>query len=597
MPQRATPAPSPAGDSTVAANGRAQHAFPGFRPLDANYIYTPNQFFELCLPRHSRGCVRLVGYLLRRTLGWLDTSGRPVEQKIAVTWRELIDDAGISRGAIAKAVEEATAARFIKVVTRGRSKASGTSAQTARYELRWDDSGEWHGDPATFRGFYTGEGRRSPIPDSYFDTIVRGEPLATARVVGIVLRQTIGYQNQFGGRRQQAKLSFSELQRRCGIADRKTLSKSVHSALDSGYIRLAQAGTFDPNAGKTSAAAEYGVRWLNQDGPETPPAGEPLSVQETHRRVAACRFKNPTASTVQKPDRRRFKTATGVGSIAPLPPHKEEKTSPKDTHKQPAAAVEAMLREAGFDAKVVGTIARSASEDVVRRQVEWLPRRSATRNKLGLLRRAIAEDWAEPTAALEEATPAAEFARGFYAGLAGREATVAEPTATDLRAADRLLAALPPGKAWGETFGKHVRHERQTSPSPAAPPSLASATRTYGDRFVADRRARHEAASAKSEADRRAEHRRRHAATYHEYLLDRERELQAERPEDWRHFEEWRLRQRERYEAAPPSARDALLAAWAGEAQRHDDLIAFFRGEIDDFWVWDSGVNPHRLTA
>ncbi len=453
-----------------------------------------------------------------------------------------------------------------------------------------------------FRGFFTGEGRRSPIPDDYFDQVVRDEPLATARVVGIVLRQTIGYQNQFGGRRQQAKLSFSDLQRRCGIADRKTLCKSVHSALDAGYIRLAQAGTFDPDAGKTSAAAEYGVRWISDHGSETPPANPTSSVQKTHRRVAACRFKNPTAATVQNPDRRRFRKPTGDGSIAPPPPHKEEKTPSKHTCKQPdaAVAVEAMLREVGFDARVAATVAKSTEEQVVRRQIAWLPRRSATRNRLGLLRRAIAEDWAEPTAAVEEQSSAADAARGFYAGLSGNDAgTVAEPTATDLRAADRLLAALPSGdaEAIGRAFGASVRHARQASPGPAAPPSLASATRMYGDRFVADRRARHQAEASRSEDDRRADHQRQHAAAYHAYLLAQERRLQAERPDDWRHFEEWRQRQRDRYAAAPASARDALLAAWATDAQRHDDLIAFFRGEINDFWAWDSRVNASPFTG
>ena len=253
-----------------------------------------------------------------------------------------------------------------------------------------------------------------------------------------------------------------------------------------------------------------------------------------------------------------------------------------------------MLREAGFDAKAAATVARSAGEEVVRRQIAWLPRRSATRNRLGLLRRAIAEDWAEPTAAVEEATPAANLARGFYGGLSGSDAgTVAEPTAADCRAAERLLVALPTGDAaeLGRAFGSSVRHARQSSPGPAAPPSLASATRAYGDRFVRDRQARVGAEASRSEAERRAEHRRRREPLYRAYLRDRERALQTERPEDWRHFGEWRLRQRERLQAAPPPARDQLLAAWAGESQRHDDLVAFFRGEIDDFHAWDAQHN------
>jgi len=61
---------------TAANSGQA---FPGFEPFDANYVYCPNQFFEVCLSMRSRGVVRLVAYMIRRTLGWLDRNGKPVE--------------------------------------------------------------------------------------------------------------------------------------------------------------------------------------------------------------------------------------------------------------------------------------------------------------------------------------------------------------------------------------------------------------------------------------------------------------------------------------------------------------------------------------
>ena len=562
--------------------------FAGFRPLDANFIYTPNQFFELCLPRHSRGCVRLVAYLLRRTLGWLGPDGRPIEQRIAVTWRQLIDEAGVSRGAIAGAVEEATAARYVRIARRGRAKAAGVSAETARYELRWDDSGEWRATPGEFRGFFTGEGRRSPVPDAYFDEVVRREPLATARVVGVVLRQTIGYQNQFGGRRQQAALSFSDLQRRCGIADRKKLCKAVHDALDVGYLSLASEGRFDPDAGRTSAAAEYGVRWLV--GPETPPA-RPRG-----------RSKNPTRPTVQKAHRGRSSNPTGDGSETQPAFSKEGKTTSKNTCKQrPAdAAVAEMLEASGFAADVAAKLAAKAGADVVRRQLDWLPRRTATRNRLGLLRRAILEDWAEPTAPPPPADDAAaRFAGGFYAGLAGAEgASVAEPTAADLRAARRLCDALPPAAGdaaraaeLGRALGRRVRHDRQSVAGATPPPSLAGAARGHGDRFVIETQARERAASEQQLAARREAHRARFAADHRRHLLDQELALRDERPADAARFDRWRDRQRERLAAAPPAARDALLAHWAGDAARLDDFVAFFDAEAIGFWAWDQQHN------
>lgn len=381
------------------------HRFPGFRPIDANFIYTPNQFFDVLLPHASRGCLRLVGYLLRRTLGWLDHDGRPLEQRISVTYNELIRDAGVSRGGLKKAIDEAIDGRYLRCTRRGKPKAAGQSAVSARYELCWDDTGEYRGTPADFRGFYTGEGRRSPIPDDYFDAVVRHEPLAVAKVVGIVLRQTIGYQNQFGGRRQQAALSFSDLQRRTGLADRKTLCKAVHDALDVGYLQLVAEGHFDPDAARTSAAATYGVRWTV--GSETPPAAGRRSVQKSHRRPATDRSRIPTEPSVHEPHRDRFTHPTDNGSEAP-PASKGRKT-PKDTSKQPTPEVAAaigLLGGLGFDAAAVAAIVGSAPPEAIFRQVAWLPQRKATRNKLGLLRKAIAEDWAAPTAPLPAACPA-----------------------------------------------------------------------------------------------------------------------------------------------------------------------------------------------
>ena len=44
--------------------------FPGFPDFRANVTFVPLQFFTVVLPHRSRGCVRLVGYMIRRLLGW-----------------------------------------------------------------------------------------------------------------------------------------------------------------------------------------------------------------------------------------------------------------------------------------------------------------------------------------------------------------------------------------------------------------------------------------------------------------------------------------------------------------------------------------------
>ena len=96
-------------------NAASSEPFSGFEHLTANFIYCPNQFFDVCLSHSSRGVVRLVAYLLRRTLGWLDKNGEPIEQDISVSYTELVEHAGISRGAIRPAIDEAIQAGLVSL--------------------------------------------------------------------------------------------------------------------------------------------------------------------------------------------------------------------------------------------------------------------------------------------------------------------------------------------------------------------------------------------------------------------------------------------------------------------------------------------------
>ena len=117
--------------------------FRGFEHPNANFVYCPNQFFDVCLPNHSRGVIRLVAYILRKTLGWLDENGTPVEQNISASYRDLITKAGVSRGGIRKAIDEAIAGGFISCTREPRVTRNGRPAQTARYTLRWDTANQY----------------------------------------------------------------------------------------------------------------------------------------------------------------------------------------------------------------------------------------------------------------------------------------------------------------------------------------------------------------------------------------------------------------------------------------------------------------------
>ena len=80
------------------------------------------------------------------------------------------------------------------------------------YELKWDDRPEYLKDPRQFRGFFAGEGNRTYIPNQFFDVVIPNEKLAVVKVVGAVIRFSIGFQNKWGHRLQKVALSYQHNQ-------------------------------------------------------------------------------------------------------------------------------------------------------------------------------------------------------------------------------------------------------------------------------------------------------------------------------------------------------------------------------------------------
>ena len=380
---------------------QSEKPFSGFQPLTANFIYCPNQFLDLCLPHSSRGVVRLVGYLLRRTLGWLDKNGDPIEQEIAVSYREIIADAGISRGGIRDAIDESLRRNFIRCTRTGQKAIGMQAALTGSYALQWDPAQAYVTSLESFHGLYAGEGYRTPIPNAFFDRVIRQESLAVIRIIGTVLRHTVGYQNQFGGRRTECPLSYSYLQSVTNIHDRTTLSRALQTSIQQGYIRRVEDGHFDPN-GERRKAATYAVRWLDE--------GIANAIGSKTRPVSVERSKNPTShfEAVQKPDQLQFRNPTSDRpKTRPENQFKNPthvKTLQKDTYKQQAtdhAVVEnvegiQLLRRAGFDGKMATMLSRHASAEEITKQIEWLKVRNPQRNPLRMLRRAIEDHWSAP---------------------------------------------------------------------------------------------------------------------------------------------------------------------------------------------------------
>jgi hypothetical protein len=233
------------------------------------------QFFDVCLPYSSRGVVRLVGFLIRKTLGWCDENGHPQAERHTVSYADF-EAAGISRDMIRLALDEAIAGHFIKCVRNPKSKSAGKTAVSGLYELQWDERGEYVKDPKRFRGFFAGEGNRTYIPNQFFDVLVPTEPLAVIKVVGSVIRFSIGFQNKWGHRRKNVALSYRHIQNYSLLKDRRTLVGAIKIALESNYIERVEDGFFDPDAGRLSKAAVYAVKWLDGAveqtiGRKTPP--------------------------------------------------------------------------------------------------------------------------------------------------------------------------------------------------------------------------------------------------------------------------------------------------------------------------------------
>ncbi len=357
--------------------------FNGFEHLTANYLYCPNQFFEVCLPHNSRGTVRLVAYMLRKTLGWLDKEGNPIEQNICISYRDLITEAGISRGSIRKALDDAVAGGFITCIQKGKANGNNQTAETACYSLRWATVNEYHKNPEQFDGFFSGEGYRTPIPNSFFDSVVKQEALSVVKVVGTVLRHTVGYQNQFGGRRQVAPLSYSYILEYTNLSDRTTLSQAIQHAIETGYIRCLQKGGIDLQNSKRRPST-YAVRWHEQVNHQ--PNGSKT------RPVIGQRYKNQTDNGSETRPVGQFKNQT------------EEMPLKNNTYKQTDSSVVAvenlesleLLRQAGFDEHVALELSQKRGLQEIKQQIEWLPHRNPERNSLGMLRKAIEADWSKP---------------------------------------------------------------------------------------------------------------------------------------------------------------------------------------------------------
>ena len=196
------------------------------------------------------------------------------------------------------------------------------------------------------------------------------------------------------------------------------------------------------------------------------------------------------------------------------------------------------LRQVGFDEEAAIELAVGRSVEHIEKQITWLKRRAPNRNPLGMLRRAIEEDWSEPPEKLEtsqfsQESEAGIFAKYFYAGYGRNDGDpTAEPSKNDLAASERYVKRLfeiwPDANQvakWGRALGRLTR-EKQTGNRNSIV-SLVLALRSYGDQFFIDQRSAKQASLEQTRAAARSAHEAKFKSAWLNYLLATERRYQA----------------------------------------------------------------------
>ncbi len=628
--------------------------FAGFDLPSSNTTYTPNQFFDVVLRyAQNTGVIRATAYVLRKQLGWCDADGNPQEAQVSVSYTDLMTEAGIQRKLIRSALDESVARGYLRCVQPGRPDSPGLRGVPSLYELNWDDRLEYITDPVPFSGFYSHQGNRTYIPNQFFDVVIPNENLSVIKVVGAIIRHTIGFQNRYGFRREQVHMSVTHLERITGLG-RQAVREGLKHALDAKYIIRIKEGNFDKNAGLTSIACTYGIRWSDsvpddQTSPDIKNSElEEPSPQETSGKITTGnQWKNHHGRLVEKGPRDQWKNHHGTsGKITTgnqwknhhgIEIKQENKTLNKtfknktaasmQPERKPAAAAVSLdildkfnlLKNVGFDEQAAHEIASvpTANLEAIRNQIEWLPLRKPTTNPLGMLRLAILGNWSKPgTGKLGTSQVSAkdqfrsltkEFLQHYYAGYYGNNTLPAsEPSETEISKATGFIQGLlkiwndeSKIPEWGREFGELVRIKNRYNEEHR--PYFTTDRNRYGDEFYRTQEIRKEDARRKAREKFWEEHREQHERLYMQYLQETEKRFQMEKPEAYSGFEQTRAKQRERL-AGPRAFHKVsreILDQFDSEAARLKAFQEYFADDgeepVFDFFDWDERLNPGRF--
>lgn len=613
-----------AGQNDSGKQRKPTRTFEGFPNLQSNVCFTPNQFFDVVLPYSSRGVVRLVSYIIRMTLGWTDRDGNPKDD-VYVSWTELVQNAGIARGAIREAIEEAIQNRFIECLHTGTPNTPGQSGSTSLYRLRWDPSDEYVTDPERFDGFFEGNGNFTYIPNAFFDVVVPNEKLSVVRVVGAIIRNTICWEARRGHRKQHVSMSLSELERRTKM-HRETASLGLQEALAAGYLRRDHEGLFDPDK-SLQRPATYSLRW--EGDPATQRADLNLrsgedkgTVQKSDQTVSEGRFKNPTRETVQKSDQGEFRNPTrrsvqNSDQKGFKNPTSIERTTLNNTSKQQQTEVEDVVVEgdslrssvlADLLDPELGGFTRSAAlrlldrypAERIRKVLDTVSTEGA-RVKAALITAAVKDGNYRPAAEIEPVDEALRlFATGFYRGRTPGKASIVEPSKADLKAVKGLVESLSGRRiagspeSWGEAFGGYAKGRESEGKRIAA---LSLAVKAHGDDWLQSFTVVDERVRAEKTRMARESHEKASLGAYRAYLASEQARMRESNHEAFQALEREVAEQVERIIRSPVRSERAKAIALENlnsEAGRLEKFAEFMteRSLVLSFWEWDRRMNP-----
>lgn len=578
----------------------------------------------------------MVAYLIRKTLGWSDAQGNPQNPEALVSYKELIEKAGIGRARIREAIDEALDKKFIKCLKPGRAHSQGQEGCSALYSLQWDDRDLYVTKPEEFEGFFSGNGNLTHIPNQFFDYTVPQETAAVVKVVGVIIRHTIGFQTRFGFRRQQVALSFTEIMRKAGIASRSTVNLALKEAMEKNHVTRAIEGRFDPKQGQ---AATYSVKWSDSSateqndsiGSEIVP-GE-LDTDQAQNRTSRAKSVPKSNQVTDKTDgsgiapvkrsrivpnsskiepssvpesnQPEFQNQTTIKTTSLNNPSKQHSNSADAVGDDFAKAVDLLVNQ-GFSLSVAQTLAKSHDYETIRKQIEWQKGRQASRNRLGMMRKAIEENWPQPeaTQTTKEEEQEESFARAFYRALAGRTGISLLPiTVRDTKLGESFMQALKEEGISAETpeeegaaFGDFCRQMQKDSKSPAR--SLSLLITLYAESWLLKRLTLNEEKVEQQEQESRAEYESRLQPAYLEYQNRAIAEAMNHNPEWVEEFESRLASQMERMRDLSPRFFNQMEKSLQDPAERlalfGEDLKKHRPHAVLDFWAWDKEVNAPK---